>query len=38
MFSFQGEEIVVESDRVKIVLREEANQTYYAALEIKALI
>ncbi|KAL3981880.1 Immunoglobulin I-set domain family protein [Acanthocheilonema viteae] len=31
----KGEEIVAESDRVKIVLREEANQIYYAALEIK---
>ncbi|VDN39091.1 unnamed protein product [Gongylonema pulchrum] len=31
----KGDEIVAESDRVKIVLKEEANQTYYAALEIK---
>ncbi|GMT06506.1 hypothetical protein PENTCL1PPCAC_30725, partial [Pristionchus entomophagus] len=31
----KGEEIVAESDRVKIVLREEPNQVYYAALEIR---
>uniref|UniRef100_A0A0N5A8Y9 Immunoglobulin I-set domain protein n=1 Tax=Syphacia muris TaxID=451379 RepID=A0A0N5A8Y9_9BILA len=30
-----GDEIVAESDRIKVVLREEANQIYYAALEIK---
>uniref|UniRef100_A0A183GUM4 Ig-like domain-containing protein n=1 Tax=Heligmosomoides polygyrus TaxID=6339 RepID=A0A183GUM4_HELPZ len=30
-----GDEIVAQSDRVNIVLREEANQIYYAALEIK---
>ncbi|KAJ1365384.1 Dimethyladenosine transferase [Parelaphostrongylus tenuis] len=31
----KGDEIVAQSDRVNIVLREEANQIYYAALEIK---
>uniref|UniRef100_F1L6B7 Disorganized muscle protein 1 n=1 Tax=Ascaris suum TaxID=6253 RepID=F1L6B7_ASCSU len=31
----KGDEIVAESDRVKIVLKEEPNQVYYAALEIK---
>ncbi|MFH4973798.1 hypothetical protein AB6A40_000507 [Gnathostoma spinigerum] len=31
----KGDEIVAESDRVKIVLREEVNQVYYSALEIK---
>ncbi|CAD6185057.1 unnamed protein product [Caenorhabditis auriculariae] len=31
----KGEEIVAQSDRVKVVLREEANQVYYSALEIK---
>lgn len=35
---FQGDEIVAESDRVKIVLKEEPNQVYYAALEIKVRI
>ncbi|ETN75640.1 immunoglobulin I-set domain protein [Necator americanus] len=33
----KGDEIVAQSDRVNIVLREEANQIYYAALEIKAI-
>ena len=31
----QGDEIVAQSDRVKVVLREEPNQIYYSALEIK---
>ncbi|PAV75577.1 hypothetical protein WR25_12588 [Diploscapter pachys] len=31
----KGDEIVAQSDRVKVVLREEPNQIYYSALEIK---
>lgn len=31
----KGDEIVSPSDRVHVVLREEPNQIYYAALEIK---
>ncbi|CAJ0609929.1 unnamed protein product [Cylicocyclus nassatus] len=31
----KGDEIVAQSDRVNIVLRQEANDIYYAALEIK---
>lgn len=31
----KGDEIVAESDRIKIVFKEEQNQVYYAALEIK---
>lgn len=31
----KGDEIVSPSDRVQVVLREEPNQIYYAALEIK---
>ena len=33
----KGDEIVAESDRIKIVFKEEQNQVYYAALEIKVL-
>ncbi len=33
--NLQGDEIVAQSDRVKVVLREEPNQIYYSALEIK---